>query len=260
MALPVPKQGLSYIRWLASMSYINEALKKAQKEKDANSIRDIQSLDVSGKISRSLNKKNIYYTLIFIFIIIFILFSKSWFESLFNGNEVNTQKISQIEEKEMDQHFEDNISISENEAPKVDLAEIEESISNDKNQDDILFNKAVSLTKEDRIEEAKLVYRKVLSLNPGHIKALNDLGVLFLQEGKYKLAESYLEKAIRLNTDDVNPYYNLACVHALSGNNQKGMEYLTEAVELDKRVKDWIKGDTDLEGLKDLPEFIALSK
>jgi Flp pilus assembly protein TadD len=125
----------------------------------------------------------------------------------------------------------------------------------EKNQESILFNNAVSLTRDNRIDEAKLAYRKVLRINPGHIKALNDLGVLLLHEGEYELASSYFQKAVRLDPENVDPYYNLACLYALSGNKEKGMVHLVKAADLDSRVKEWARKDNDLASLKDLPEF-----
>lgn len=240
------------------MSYINEALKKAQKEKDAKSVNFMGSPETSGEMGRSFHLKYLYYALIFIFTITIILFLNSGLRYLSSSKSNDTQGLisGEITSK---YHDRDN-SKEATESNPVDQSENNEAMDSDRNHDDDFYSKAVSLTKQGRIEEAKSVYRKVLIQSPGDTRALNDLGVLLLHEGEFHQAENYLEKAVRLNPGDVNPYYNLACLQTLHGNRQKGMEYLKKAVEIDSRVKDWIKEDSDLEGLKDLPEFKEIFK
>lgn len=235
------------------MSYINEALKKAQNEKDAKGSNYIQSLEASGGKTRSLNKWSIYYILIIIFIILMVLLLKSWSGSFSSKEKDNNGNTSQIKEKLIGGNL-------KNTGDNASFPYMNESTGNDKNHDEILFNKAAALAGESRIEEAKLTYREVLKLNPGHVKTLNDLGVLLLHEGEYELAIGHFEKAIRLNPDNVDPYYNLACLYALSGDKEKGIAYLIKAAELDSRVKDWIKQDADLASLRDLPEFDAVTE
>ncbi|MFC1838706.1 tetratricopeptide repeat protein [Thermodesulfobacteriota bacterium] len=240
------------------MSYINEALKKAQKKKEAKSINYVGSPELSGEISRFFHKKHIFFALIFIFIIIIIFFLHSGLKFLSGSNRDDTKKI--LSGEITDQYHEKDNSVTVTESNPVDQLKNNKAIDADKNNDENLYIKAVSLTKQGRIQEAKSVYRKILILSPGNTVALNDLGVLLLHEGEFRQAEIYLEKAVRLDPDNVNPYYNLACLQALYGNSQKGIEYLKKAVKIDIRVKDWIREDTDLEGLKDLPEFKEILK
>lgn len=213
---------------------------------------------MSGEVSRFFHEKYLFFALIFIFIIVITFFLHSGLKFLSGSNRGDTKEI--LSGKITDQYHEKDNSVTVTEAKPVDQLENNKAIDANKNNDENLYIKAVSLTKQGRIEEAKSVYRKVLILSPGNTMALNDLGVLLLHEGEFRQSESYLEKAIRLDPDDVNPYYNLACLQALYGNSKKAMEYLKKAVKIDIRVKDWIREDTDLEGLKDLPEFKEILK
>ncbi len=234
------------------MSYINDALKKAQKEKDAKTAGPAGISVKPREKQLSFFRRKKYYFLIIIVIILFILSFKSWPDFvLFKKNSLADRSTSA---KEGTMKRQTGNTKKAGAAP----SEIREAGENDADRDSILFKEAVSLTRENRIDEAKLVYRKILSLNPGHLKALNDLGVLLLHEGEYETASGYFEKAVRLNPDNVDPYYNLACLNALSGDKEKGIAYLIKAVELDSRVKDWVKQDTDLESLRSLPEFDAV--
>lgn len=52
--------------------------------------------------------------------------------------------------------------------------------------------------------------------------------------------------------------YNRACFYALTGNNQKALETLRQSMVSRPDLKQWAKEDTDLAGLRDDPEFIAL--
>ncbi len=103
--------------------------------------------------------------------------------------------------------------------------------------------------------DAALWYEKVLSMDPGHVEALNNRGVLHLHEKSYSAARKCFEKAIRLKPDYVDPYYNLACVCAVQGEVQQGLRYLEKAISMDPDVKKWAREDPDLEGLRGDPRF-----
>lgn len=52
--------------------------------------------------------------------------------------------------------------------------------------------------------------------------------------------------------------YNLACVHALSGNATTAIALLNEALRLTPDLKEWSQQDPDLASLRELPEFQTL--
>ena len=126
-------------------------------------------------------------------------------------------------------------------------------------QIEILYKQAVSFFKEKKIEAAKNIYKEILLQDPGHINSLNDMGVLFLHEGRYEDAISYLEKAVKLKPKFANPFYNLACAYSLQSEGEKGMAYLVKAIEVDEKVKDWAKQDPDLQYLKEYAEFTLIT-
>ena len=57
---------------------------------------------------------------------------------------------------------------------------------------------------------AKECYRRTLQLDPTHRRVLNNLGVLALQEGRWALAEQFLDVALRMEASDANTLYLLA--------------------------------------------------
>lgn len=120
------------------------------------------------------------------------------------------------------------------------------------------YTRAKMLHEKGRIEEARRLYSKTLALDPGCVDALNNLGVIHLQRKAYSSARRYLEKAVHLDPDHVDPYYNLACVYASEGKIEPSLAYLKKAVSLDEEVKSWAGQDPDLEGLSGNPEFEAV--
>lgn len=52
--------------------------------------------------------------------------------------------------------------------------------------------------------------------------------------------------------------YNLACYYALDGNSEAALETIQEAILQNPSLLEWSKQDSDLDSLRDLPEFQAL--
>jgi len=121
-----------------------------------------------------------------------------------------------------------------------------------------LYEKASNLIKLGRFQEAKKLYEAVVSLDPGYVEALNNLGIICIHEGDFGAAKENLEKAVRLNPRHVESYYNMACLYAIKGEIEQGLEYLKKAISLDSNVKEWAREDSDLQNLKSSEEFIQL--
>jgi tetratricopeptide (TPR) repeat protein len=118
-----------------------------------------------------------------------------------------------------------------------------------------LYEKARLFQKSGRLQEAKRVYEETLSLDPDYVDALNNLGVIHIYDKNYSAARALFAKAIRLKSDYVDSYYNLACLHALNGEVSQSLVHLKKAVSLNQSVKDWARRDTDLQNLRLVPEF-----
>ncbi len=117
------------------------------------------------------------------------------------------------------------------------------------------YEKARGFHRGGRLADAAGWYEKVIFLDPGHVQALNNRGVLYLHDRAYSSARKYFEKAIRLKRDYVDPYYNLACVSAALGQTDRGLRYLQKAVSLNPDVKKWALEDPDLDPLRGAPQF-----
>ncbi|MCF8143109.1 MAG: tetratricopeptide repeat protein [Deltaproteobacteria bacterium] len=112
--------------------------------------------------------------------------------------------------------------------------------------------------RDGRLSEAKIFYMKALKADPGDVAALNNLGVILMTEKNYPEARSRLEKALRLKPGYVDPCYNLACLFALTDQAEQGIRYLKRAVSLNPQVKAWALEDADLENLRNAPGFAEI--
>jgi tetratricopeptide (TPR) repeat protein len=53
--------------------------------------------------------------------------------------------------------------------------------------------------------------------------------------------------------------YDLACMYARTGNAERALALLPEAFALDAALREWALKDTDLDSLRTLPEFMAMT-
>jgi tetratricopeptide (TPR) repeat protein len=213
------------------MSYINEALKKAQEKKDSSYKEYMGIAESGGEAKRPPGIKAFIYSVSAIFLLFLIFSVFLWL------------------------HFSHD---DEKQAPATQQPGVEET-NKDSLDKKALNDKALGLYRAGRFNEAKNLYEAVVGLDPGSIDALNNLGIIYIREKNYNAAKECLEKALRLNPNYVESYYNLACLHAIRGDVDLGMEYLGKAILLDKKVIEWAKADSDLVNLKSSDKFKTMT-
>ena len=86
---------------------------------------------------------------------------------------------------------------------------------------DELFSLAVQNQKNNNLQAAKNLYKKILKLNPKFIKAYNNLGLIFQKMGENENALRCYEKVIQVNPDLVNVQYNLGLIFEQLDDNEK---------------------------------------
>jgi len=211
------------------MSYINEALKKAQKERNGR-LDAYEGVLTTEKPRGGARSKPVLKWAIPCFIIVFLAFFLfSWLDS---DNTTSIEK-------------EDALSNADAGLP-------------DKVHASIAFHRARLFQKEGQREKAKINYLETLKLNPLDVKALNNLGVIYMQEKDYPKAMAHFQKAIKTKADYVEPYYNLACLHSIQQDQEKGLSFLKKAASLDRSVILWAQEDSDLVTLRAASGFQAL--
>ena len=212
------------------MSYIIEALKKAQKEKDSLS-RERMDIPGSGK-NHPLRRRIILSALLFCLVILLVFTFYSWLD-----------------------HFDEKTEFASIKRNPEPVKKPEKDIGRED-----LYRKAGLLYKNRRYKEAKNLYEAVLGLDPGHVNTLNNLGVIYIRDKDYTGAEEKLKKAILLQPSYSEPYYNLACLYSITGDANRSLLYLNKAADLNREAVNWAREDSDLKNLWELPEFREMAE
>jgi tetratricopeptide (TPR) repeat protein len=118
-----------------------------------------------------------------------------------------------------------------------------------------MYQEALSAQRRGDPKEAEILYRKVTALDPGHVRALNNLGVLCLGQKRREQAIALFSRAIVLKKDYVDPYYNLACLYAQTNDVDESLWYLKVAMTIDGDVKNWVVKDADMKSVLASPAF-----
>lgn len=251
------------------MSYINEALKKAQKEKDALFLKYSGILS-SRRKEREVFKSRVLWGILALLSAIFLAFGAySWLNTPEQRVSASVSKLddrdqsSQIVTSRMrTQGNRSTASTSRGKAQDQGVAKtveperpVEPSQPQTTGDAQTLYERAERFRQQGRLKDAKRFYEETLKLDPRHVDALNNLGVVYLQDKDYSAAQRQFEAIIRIEPDDADPYYNLACLHAVKGEQRQGLAYLKKAISLNPLVRTWARTDSDLDNLRSTPDF-----
>jgi tetratricopeptide (TPR) repeat protein len=78
------------------------------------------------------------------------------------------------------------------------------------------------------------------------------------EAGDYGAAADRAKELIEANPEYPLPFYNLACCESLAGRKEDALEHLRHAVSQSERLREFAKGDTDLDPIRDEPAFKEL--
>jgi len=120
---------------------------------------------------------------------------------------------------------------------------------------EVPYRGALTAQRRGDHKRAEELYQQAIVLDPGHVRALNNLGVLFMDQKKKREAVALFNKAIALKKDYVDPYYNLACLYARVDEIEESMRYLKIAIAIDRDVKNWAVKDADMKNVVTTDEF-----
>ncbi|MBN2579271.1 MAG: tetratricopeptide repeat protein [Pirellulales bacterium] len=115
-----------------------------------------------------------------------------------------------------------------------------------------------SLRTLDRYEEALVPLSRAVTASPADIQIRLALGWCYKRTGKIHLAIEALEGALASEPDEPLLRYNLACYCSLSGQKQRALRYLSQALTLAPGYRHLIDDETDFDPLRDDPDFQAL--
>jgi len=79
--------------------------------------------------------------------------------------------------------------------------------------------------------------------------------------GQYAEAADRFREVVEAHSEYAQPLYNLACCESLAGRPEAAIGHLRQAFERSERsddLREWARGDSDFDAIRDLPEFKAL--
>jgi hypothetical protein len=78
------------------------------------------------------------------------------------------------------------------------------------------------------------------------------------EAGEHEAVAERLRKVVDENPQYALLYYNLACLESLTGKTDEAMVHLRRSIEMSERFRDYAKGDSDLDALREDPAFEEL--
>ncbi len=97
---------------------------------------------------------------------------------------------------------------------------------------DFLNKYATALVAAGRVDEGISVFKKLLKELPNHKEALNNLGFVYLQQGKLQLAQIHLERSLAEDPDYEKGWLNMASFYILQENKPNAMKAIDEVLRI----------------------------
>jgi tetratricopeptide (TPR) repeat protein len=136
------------------------------------------------------------------------------------------------------------------------VAAFERAITLCPNKDLYCYHLGLVYAAQKRHDDAIQAFQKVIELNPGYILAHCALAGSYRRLGMELEAETHIKVALpRLQAETE---YNRACFEAICGNNDQAIELLKLALDKKQTSPEWVRGDPDLDFIRDDPRFKAL--
>jgi tetratricopeptide (TPR) repeat protein len=110
-------------------------------------------------------------------------------------------------------------------------------------------SEAALVQREGNLSRAKIIYGEILTIDPDNVEAMNNLGVVYLAEKKKDKALALFRRAVLLKRDYIDPYYNMACLYAQKNDIDQSLWYLKIAISMNNEVKDWARNDADMKNV-----------
>ena len=110
------------------------------------------------------------------------------------------------------------------------------------------------------LNEGLHVYSKYLSKHPDDARGHMYFAVDLAQAGEEEKAKAEAAKALELSPGDPLMLYNAACFYSQMNEKKLGLDSLRKAIDLGFGEFEWLKRDSDLDNLRNEPEFEELLK
>ncbi len=116
----------------------------------------------------------------------------------------------------------------------------------------------------DKVKQQEMIslqlkmFPQYLFKQPDDARAHLFFAQVLAESGRTKEAKSEAATAMELNPNDPLMLYNFACFYSQMGENQLAIEALKNSVKAGHEDYEWFKRDSDLDPIRNEPEFIKL--
>jgi len=123
-----------------------------------------------------------------------------------------------------------------------------------------LLRDGAAWLREGNFEAARRRFIQATELDPAVPEAYNGVGVTFRMRNDLVHALEWYKKALAMDPDFGDAYYNMACVYALEGQKEMALRYLQIAALNGYATSEGMDGDPDLESVRGEAGYRALVK
>ena len=113
---------------------------------------------------------------------------------------------------------------------------------------------------KETLQKGLKAYERYLSQHPDDARAHMYLATDLVQVGKVEEAKNEAKKALELSPGDPLMLYNAGCFYAQLGEKKLAIDSIRNAIAAGYAEFEWLKRDSDLENIKNEPEFLELIK
>ncbi len=93
---------------------------------------------------------------------------------------------------------------------------------------------------------------------PDYDVAYSNRSVAYMQQRKFNKAMDDLKRAVEINPNNPNVHYNLTALYSLQNQLDRSLDSLDKTLELGFNNYDALRGDTDLNNVRQHPEFARI--
>ncbi|MDJ0633126.1 MAG: tetratricopeptide repeat protein, partial [Xenococcaceae cyanobacterium MO_188.B29] len=101
-----------------------------------------------------------------------------------------------------------------------------------------LNNLGVSYIQQGKFEQAILTFKQALAIKPECAEAHNNLGQLYQEQKQFVAAQKHLQQAIKLAPHSPQPYYHLGLLYQAQDKKEQAVKAYRSAIEQDKTYAD----------------------
>ncbi len=122
------------------------------------------------------------------------------------------------------------------------------------------YNEGNQLLKSEQWEQAIHKYEMALNHEAQLLPVYVNMSTALMQQKRFPQAMQILDQLKQKAPDMPELHYNLACYYSLTGDIEKGIEALAEAIRKGYSNREWLEKDPDLESLRNHPDFTKIPR